>query len=54
MKHIAPLLPEFNRRHPDAELEIVAANRYFDLLSNGIDLAIRTREYESDSNVCLY
>lgn len=51
MKHIAPLLPEFNRRYPDVELEIVAANRYFDLLDSGIDLAIRTREYESDSNI---
>lgn len=51
MKHIAPLLPEFNRRYPDVDLEIVAANRYFDLLDSGIDLAIRTREYESDSNI---
>lgn len=51
MKHIAPLLPEFNRRYPDVELEIIAANRYFDLLDSGIDLAIRTREYESDSNI---
>jgi DNA-binding transcriptional LysR family regulator len=54
MKHIAPLLPEFNRRYPDIELKIVAANRYFNLLGNSIDLAIRTRENESDSNVCLY
>jgi DNA-binding transcriptional LysR family regulator len=51
MKHIAPLLPEFNRRYPDVELEIVAANRYFDLIDSGIDLAVRTREYESDSNI---
>ncbi|MBK4738478.1 LysR family transcriptional regulator [Noviherbaspirillum pedocola] len=51
MRHIAPLLPEFNRRYPDLTLEIVAANRYFDLLDSGIDLAIRTREYESDSDI---
>lgn len=51
MKHIAPLLPEFNRRYPEVEVEVVAANRYFDLLDSGIDLAIRTREYESDSNI---
>jgi DNA-binding transcriptional LysR family regulator len=51
MKHIAPLLPEFTKRYPDLEVEIVAANRYFDLLDSGIDLAIRTREYESDSNI---
>lgn len=51
MKHIAPLLPEFTRRYPDIELEVMAANRYFDLLDSGIDLAIRTREFESDSNI---
>lgn len=51
MKHIAPLLPEFHRRYPNVRLEIVAANRYFDLLDSGIDVAIRTREYESDSNI---
>jgi DNA-binding transcriptional LysR family regulator len=53
MKHIAPLLPEFNRRYPNVNLEIVAANRYFDLLDSGIDLAIRTRECESDSNITI-
>lgn len=51
MIHIAPLLPDFNARYPDLRVEIVAANRYFDLLENGIDVAIRTREYEADSNI---
>jgi len=51
MIHIAPLLPEFAARFPDLRVEIVTANRYFDLIENGIDVAIRTREYEADSNI---
>ncbi len=51
MIHMAPLLPDFNARYPDLRVEIVTANRYFDLIENGIDVAIRTREYEVDSNI---
>lgn len=51
MRHIAPLLPDYTRRYPNVNVHIVAANRYYDLIENGIDLAIRTREYESDSNL---
>ena len=46
---IAPLLPEFTRRHPKLMVSITAANRYFDLIESGIDIAIRTREHEADS-----
>jgi DNA-binding transcriptional LysR family regulator len=46
---IAPLLPEFTARYPKLEVAITAANRYFDLIDSGIDLAIRTREHEADS-----
>ena len=51
MRHIAPLLPDYTRLYPNVNVHIVAANRYYDLIENGIDLAIRTREYESDSNL---
>ncbi|GGC90942.1 LysR family transcriptional regulator [Undibacterium terreum] len=51
MKHIAPLLPEFTRRYPQINVQLDAANRYFDLIESGIDIAIRTKEYESDSNI---
>jgi DNA-binding transcriptional LysR family regulator len=51
MMHIAPLLPAFHDLHPLLRVEIVAANRYHDLIENGIDIAIRTREVESDSNI---
>lgn len=51
MIHIAPLLPDFNARYPDVRVEIVTANRYFDLIENGIAVAIRTREYQADTNI---
>lgn len=51
MMHVAPLLPAFHERHPLLRVEIVTANRYQDLIESGIDVAIRTREVESDSNI---
>ena len=51
MKHITPLLPEFTRMYPNIDVQIVAANRYFDLIDNGSDVAIRTKEYESESDI---
>lgn len=50
-KVIAPLLPEFTRRYPKLNVSITAANRYYDLIETGIDVAIRTREHEADSNI---
>lgn len=49
--HIAPLLAEFSRRYPAVTVDVVAANRYPDLIESGIDIAIRTREFEADSNI---
>ena len=51
MMHVAPLLPAFHERYPLLRVEIVAANRYYDLIENGIDVAIRMREVENDSNI---
>jgi DNA-binding transcriptional LysR family regulator len=48
---IAPLLPEFTARYPDLRIEVVASNRYLDLLDSGIDVAIRNREFEGDSAI---
>ena len=47
---IAPVLPEFTARFPDLRVDVVVSNRYYDLLENGIDVAVRTRESEGDSN----
>ncbi len=53
MKHIAPLLPEFMRRYPKIQVQLRGANRYYDIIDSGIDLAIRTREFEPDSNITI-
>lgn len=49
--YIAPLLPAYSQRYPDVRFVIEAANRYPDLLESGMDLAIRTREFEDNSNI---
>lgn len=51
MKLIVPVLPRFTELYPNIDIELVSANRYFDLIESGIDVAIRTREYEPDSNI---
>jgi len=48
---IAPLLAEFSELCPDLRVEIVTSNRYTDLLEHGIDVAIRNREFESESGI---
>ncbi|MDW7745685.1 LysR family transcriptional regulator [Halomonas sp.] len=51
--HIAPILPEFKRLYPRIKVHIIGANRYHDIMDSGIDLAIRTREFEPDSNITI-
>jgi DNA-binding transcriptional LysR family regulator len=51
--HIAPLLREYTRRYPNVTVHVEAANRYYDLIDNNIDVAIRTREFESDSSITI-
>jgi DNA-binding transcriptional LysR family regulator len=51
VQHIAPLLPEYTRRYPNVAVHVETANRYLDLIDNNIDVAIRTRESEPDSNI---
>jgi len=53
MHHIAPLVQEYTRRYPMVTVNVEAANRYFDIIDNNIDVAIRTREFEPDSNVTI-
>lgn len=49
--HIAPLLKEYTRRYPNVNVHVEVANRYHDLVDNNIDVAIRTREFETDSSI---
>ncbi|NYE26773.1 LysR family transcriptional regulator [Pigmentiphaga litoralis] len=53
MRHIAPILPAFTQRYPQVNVHLMTSNRYYDLIENGIDLAIRTREVESDSTLTI-
>jgi DNA-binding transcriptional LysR family regulator len=51
MHHVAPLLREYTQRYPNVTVHVEAANRYLDIIDNNIDVAIRTREMEPDSNI---
>jgi DNA-binding transcriptional LysR family regulator len=53
MHHVAPLLRDYTQRYPNVQVHIEAANRYLDIIDNNIDVAIRTREYEPDSNITI-
>ncbi len=53
LQHIATRLPEYTRRYPNVRVHVEAANRYLDLIDSGIDVAIRTREFEPDSNITI-
>ncbi|WP_338069162.1 LysR family transcriptional regulator [Pararobbsia silviterrae] len=50
---IAPVLPEFTARFPGLHLSLTAANRYVDLIDSGVDIAVRTREHESESGLVI-
>ncbi len=53
VNHIAPLLSAYTQAYPQVSVHIETANRYMDLIDNNIDVAIRTREYEPDSNITI-
>ena len=50
---MAPLLRDYTQRYPNVTVHIEAANRYLDIIDNNIDVAIRTREVEPDSNITI-
>jgi DNA-binding transcriptional LysR family regulator len=53
MHHVAPLIREYSQRYPNVTVHVEAANRYLDIIDNNIDVAIRTREVEPDSNITI-
>lgn len=53
MQVIAPLLPSYHQLYPQLRVHLETANRYLDMIENGIDVAIRTREMEPDSTITI-
>lgn len=53
MLHIAPLIPAFREMYPHINIKVLGENRYFDIIDSEVDLAIRTKEYEPDSNITI-
>ncbi|MEO6407866.1 MAG: LysR family transcriptional regulator [Burkholderiaceae bacterium] len=52
-RHVAPLLRDYTARYPNVRVHVEVANRYLDIIDNNIDVAIRTREVEPDSNITI-
>ena len=53
VRQLAPRVRAFTERHPRVRLEIVASNRYVDLIDQQIDVAVRNREFEPDSAITM-
>lgn len=53
LNHVAPLLREYTARYPNVTVHVESGNRYMDIIDNNIDVAIRTREVEPDSNITI-
>ncbi|MGQ1397652.1 LysR family transcriptional regulator [Acinetobacter baumannii] len=51
--HLTPLIPAFNQLYPKIKINLIGANRYYDIIDSNIDIAIRTREFEPDSNLTI-
>ncbi|SMX31339.1 LysR family transcriptional regulator [Actibacterium lipolyticum] len=51
--HLMPAVAEFRQRYPQLAVEIVSSNRYYDIIENGLDLAIRLRRVEADSSITI-
>lgn len=48
---IVPRLPEFLQRHPDLEIDVLLDDRVIDLVSEGIDIALRMGELADSSAI---
>ena len=51
IQYITPTLSLFQKRYPKIDVELVSVNKYLDLIESGIDIAIRTREFEPNNNI---
>ena len=53
LEHLEPILPRFTALYPELTIELVSANRYFDVLGSDVDVAIRTRRMEPESSIMI-
>ena len=51
LRYIAPLIPEFSRRHPELQLALHFSDQTIDLVEEGIDMALRITRNLSTSLV---
>lgn len=51
--HLMPVVTQFRKKYPKVHVEVVASNRYYDIIENGLDLAIRTRRVEEDRAITI-
>ncbi|MBB6469147.1 DNA-binding transcriptional LysR family regulator [Aminobacter lissarensis] len=51
--HLMPVVEQFRQSYPNVTIEIVSSNRYYDIVENGLDLAVRTRRVEADSSITI-
>jgi DNA-binding transcriptional LysR family regulator len=51
VNHIAPRLAEFSKRYPKLKIKLLVENKYQSFIEAGIDVAIRTRQFEPDSGI---
>ncbi|PLZ02110.1 LysR family transcriptional regulator [Burkholderia sp. WAC0059] len=52
-RHVAPLVPEFTREHPDVTITLDLSDRMVDLVNEGFDCAVRLGELPDSSLVSL-
>jgi len=53
IKHLSSMVAQFAELYPELTIRLFAENHYSDLIADNIDVAVRTRQYESDSNIIM-
>ncbi|HIF9329661.1 LysR family transcriptional regulator [Photobacterium damselae subsp. damselae] len=51
---LAPILPEFLSTYPEVKINLTLSDKHVDIITEGIDVAIRARELEDSSLVARY
>lgn len=51
--HLMRIINLYSARYPLVEIDLQVSNRYYDLIENDLDVAIRTRQVEVDSSVTM-